>query len=204
MAAIFQTTFSNAFSSVKMYEFRLRFHWGLFRMVQLTIFQHWFRKWLGTGQATSHYLNQWWLVCWRIYASLGLNELKQFVGKWLYVIICSCRLSLWQSWAVLLTAQDSQKDSPITVSPLIINLQVYTGVWIEAPVSHTNIGPMQPLPRHHQTFIARPTSQHLIRVNKPVSSQLYQNTVRFICGKTCVDVYDAFHVNGKIYSLVTC
>ena len=27
------------------------------------------------GQATSHYLNQWWLVCWWIYASLGLNEL---------------------------------------------------------------------------------------------------------------------------------
>ena len=27
-------------------------------------------------QATSHYLNQWWLVYRRIYASLGLNELK--------------------------------------------------------------------------------------------------------------------------------
>ena len=25
--------------------------------------------------ATSHYLNQWWLDHWRIYASLGLNEL---------------------------------------------------------------------------------------------------------------------------------
>ena len=30
----------------------------------------------GADQATSHYLNQWWLVYWRIYASLGLNELK--------------------------------------------------------------------------------------------------------------------------------
>ena len=39
-------------------------------------FQHWFRKWLGAVQATSHYLNQWWLVYRRIYASLGLNELK--------------------------------------------------------------------------------------------------------------------------------
>ena len=27
-------------------------------------------------QAASHYLNQWWLVYWRIYASLGLNELN--------------------------------------------------------------------------------------------------------------------------------
>ena len=28
MAAIFQMTFSNAFSWMKMYRFRLRFHWG--------------------------------------------------------------------------------------------------------------------------------------------------------------------------------
>ena len=43
MVAIFQTTFSNAFFLMEMYEFRLRFHWNLFLMVQLTIFQHWFR-----------------------------------------------------------------------------------------------------------------------------------------------------------------
>ena len=40
MAAIFQTTFSNAFSRMKMYEFRLRFQWSLFLRVQLIIFQH--------------------------------------------------------------------------------------------------------------------------------------------------------------------
>ena len=44
MAAIFQMTFSNVFC------------W----MFKLTVFQHWFWQWLGTGQATSHYLNQWW------------------------------------------------------------------------------------------------------------------------------------------------
>ena len=43
MAAIFQTTFSNAFSWMKMFKFLLRFHWSLFPSVQLTIFQHWFR-----------------------------------------------------------------------------------------------------------------------------------------------------------------
>ena len=37
MAAIFQTIFSNAYSSMKMYEFRLKFHWSLFLGVQLTI-----------------------------------------------------------------------------------------------------------------------------------------------------------------------
>ena len=43
MAAIFQTTFSNGFSLMKMYEFRLKFHWSLFPRVQLAIYQHWFR-----------------------------------------------------------------------------------------------------------------------------------------------------------------
>ena len=51
---------------MEIYEFRLKFHWSLFPIAQLTIFQHWFRKWLGADQATSHYLNQWWLVYWRI------------------------------------------------------------------------------------------------------------------------------------------
>ena len=62
-----------------MVEFRLKFHWSLFLRVELTIFQHWFRLWLGAAQAaqaTSHYLNQWWLAYWRICASLGLNELN--------------------------------------------------------------------------------------------------------------------------------
>ena len=68
--------FSRAFSWMKMFEFRLKFQWSLFLMVRLTIFQHWFRQWLGAVQATSHYLNQWWLVYRRIYASPGLNELR--------------------------------------------------------------------------------------------------------------------------------
>ena len=41
--ATFQTTFSNAFSWMKIYEFWLSFHWSLSIRVQLTIFQHWFR-----------------------------------------------------------------------------------------------------------------------------------------------------------------
>ena len=32
--------------------------------------------WLDAGQVTSHYLNQWWLDFWRIYAALSLNELN--------------------------------------------------------------------------------------------------------------------------------
>ena len=43
MDAISQTTSSSAFSWMKMFEFRLKFHWSLFLGVQLTIFQHWLR-----------------------------------------------------------------------------------------------------------------------------------------------------------------
>ena len=37
------TTFSNAFSWIKIYKFRLRCHWRLFLRFELTVFQHWFR-----------------------------------------------------------------------------------------------------------------------------------------------------------------
>ena len=80
MGNIFQTTFSNAFSWMKMYEFHFRFHWILFLRFQLTISQHWFRSWLGADQVTSHYLNQLWLVYWCIYESLRLHELTYQPG----------------------------------------------------------------------------------------------------------------------------
>ena len=46
----------------------LKFHWSLL-LWMLTILQHWFRYWFGVFQATSHYLNQLWLVYWRIYVT---------------------------------------------------------------------------------------------------------------------------------------
>ena len=33
-------------------------------------------------QATSHYLNHWWLVYWRIYTSLGLIKNNQQMNNW--------------------------------------------------------------------------------------------------------------------------
>ena len=59
-------TFPNVFASTKMFEFRLEFHWSVFLRVQLTLFQHWLRYSPGAVQATSDYLNQWWLVYRRI------------------------------------------------------------------------------------------------------------------------------------------
>ena len=43
MAAILQSTFSNALSCMKIVVFWFKFHWSLFARVQLMINQHWFR-----------------------------------------------------------------------------------------------------------------------------------------------------------------
>ena len=106
MAAIFQLTFSHAFSWMKMYEFWLWFNWSVLLRVRLTLFQHWFRQWLGTGQATSHCLNQWWLIYWRIYMSLGLNELTKVKAfncchEWIFYIIISFCHALSRSTVII-------------------------------------------------------------------------------------------------------
>ena len=58
---------------------RWNVYWSLFLSVQLTICQYWFRLWLGADQATSHYLDQWWLDYRRIDAPLGLIGLNRSV-----------------------------------------------------------------------------------------------------------------------------
>ena len=78
-AAIFQALFWNGFSWIKMYEFRLEFHWICslgsnyqYSSIDLTQIMAWCQPGL---QETSHYLNQCRLVYWCIDASLRLNEL---------------------------------------------------------------------------------------------------------------------------------
>ena len=56
MAAIFQTTFSNGFSWMKMFESLLKFHRHLFLKVQLIRKLVEKMAWCRTG----HYLKQWW------------------------------------------------------------------------------------------------------------------------------------------------
>ena len=70
---IWQTTFSVAISWMKMIEFWLKFHWNMFPGVELTISQHWFRQWLCTDQATSHYCQ-----CW----SSSLTHICGTRGRW--------------------------------------------------------------------------------------------------------------------------
>ena len=86
LANIFQTTVSNALSSMKMFEFWLRFQWSLFPML-------------------SHYLNQWWLVYKSIYASLCLNESSQLPAtdfKLEHLMISNCAVvSCAKKWCDL-------------------------------------------------------------------------------------------------------
>ena len=126
MDAISQTTFSNAFSWMKMHEFRLRFHWSLLLRVQLTISQHWLRYWLGAVQATSQYLNQWWLVYRRIYASLGLNEWKLLSTPFEQEFIISWhlqqRILRWQRCWVLKRLFKESKCVHLTIIFYIVRM----------------------------------------------------------------------------------
>ena len=69
----FAAAVSNAFL-MKMFEFRLQFYRSLFLKTWLTISVQITAK-RRPGQATSHNLNQWWLVYRRIYAPLGPSDL---------------------------------------------------------------------------------------------------------------------------------
>ena len=57
-----------------------------------------------TNQATSHYLNKWWLVYWCIYGSLGLSELTNF-HSWncIQSYVCNFAAILFRArWVILL------------------------------------------------------------------------------------------------------
>ena len=59
----------------------------MFPGVQLTINQHWFRKWLGAEEATSHSLDQWW--------PSSLTHICGTEGRWVndWLLVKSC--STW-------------------------------------------------------------------------------------------------------------
>ena len=104
---LLQTTFSNAFSWMKITEFGLKFHWIFFPGVQLTISQHWFRQWLGAEQATSHCLSQ--------YLPSSLTHICSTRGRWVNSLLTpygigphwfrSC-LVAWQYRTIVWTSVD--------------------------------------------------------------------------------------------------
>ena len=133
MAAISQTTLSIAFSWMKMLEVWLNFHWNSLLRVQLTIFQHWFRKWLGADEATSHYPNQWWLDYRRIYAALGLSELNcrhwdKFIHNYPLIISLRCLSATNQSSLDMWVCQNSlhaNREETMPLSPQMPRFKRY-------------------------------------------------------------------------------
>ena len=79
MDAISQTTFSCAFSSMKIAVFWLNFHWNMFARVQLTIIQHRLRWWLGADQATSQPLSQPMTVSLPTHIFVNRTQLVKYV-----------------------------------------------------------------------------------------------------------------------------
>ena len=85
MAAIWQTTFPNAFYWIKKFEFSFNFQWNLFPRFQLIITQHWFRC-LAPIQAKSHCLDQCWLI---LLMKICITR-PQWVN-FVYFSLCVCR-----------------------------------------------------------------------------------------------------------------
>ena len=95
--AILQTTFLNETSCMKMFEFRLKFHWSLFLNVQSTIFQHCSDNGLAPNRRQAIIGNNDDSVQRRIFVSLGHNELKviiRSVRTFALVMTAAC-LILW-------------------------------------------------------------------------------------------------------------
>ena len=129
MANISQATFSNEFSLMKIYKFRLSFHWSFFSRVQFKIFQHWFRQWLGVGQPTSNYLNQWWLIYWNT-----LKSVHWFLMAWRPtnndVVSSHINVVLTENYSIGIRKFDKMKLShPLFTRRNFLNIRSVNSVW---------------------------------------------------------------------------
>ena len=70
MAALLQTTFSNAFSGMKMYEFRLQFHWSLFLRGPIKNSRIWSYDGLALTMRQAIVLTNDGIVYWRIFLNV--------------------------------------------------------------------------------------------------------------------------------------
>ena len=90
MDAISQTTFSNAFSLMKSFVFRLEFRWSSLLRVQLTISQYWFRYGLAPNRRQAIAGTNADPVQCRIYAALGGDELITIEKRLSFVLLKKC------------------------------------------------------------------------------------------------------------------
>ena len=104
-AAISQTTLSNEFSWMKMFEFRLRFHWSLFLRVQLTNIPAFVQIMAWQRKGSNTLSEPMAIRLPHIYASLRLNELGNIILNFArHVITYPCwDLSLTMTTPTLVT-----------------------------------------------------------------------------------------------------
>ena len=97
--SLWQTTFSNTFSWMKIYEFRLKFHWSLFPRVHLfnnipALFQK--MAWCWSGNKPLSEMQWWHSLC--INVLLRLNESKQLLNKHYRITKMHLHITTLHSW----------------------------------------------------------------------------------------------------------
>ena len=90
----------------------------MFSMVQLTLSQHWFRKWLGAEQAASHYLNQRWPSLLTHICVTGLRWVHEHVKKVLCTI-CTIQ-GIQNTVGILLSTNLNHIDNATTTEILLL------------------------------------------------------------------------------------
>ena len=150
MYDIFQTTFSNTSSWMKMFEFRIQFVWSLFQGVQLTKYSIGSHNCLAPNRRQTIIWNVRLQVIiwnndslsrWRIYASFGLNEWR--AGTITDTVGCNyvslpliedvCARSIYQGQGQVIT---SHKSCGVWLHVPTLD----TCIWLNAP--HSEIWPI--------------------------------------------------------------
>ena len=200
IAAISQKTLSNAFSLMKISEFQLKFHWSFFLRVQSITFQHWFWLWLGTNQATSHYLNQWWLDNLCIYASIGLNEFKVKCRDFnlVRVVYQPCMEVPWDFlWDLIFLEISSANLNGIIWGPFYYHGLTLILVWIS---NYTHYKMWDEITYPFPNFKGG-TLKDIGRIKHYKTTIVYNKAsdVRLIIGMNCVILFDICSFLDVIY-----
>ena len=140
LIAVILETFSIAFSYwsccavIQIYYKRTNCHF-----MAKWVNQHWFRPWLGTKQATSHYLHNDGLVYWRIYTSPRFNAWRRHQMEKFSTLVALCEGSIRNQW---FPTQRPETRSFGVFFDLRLNKWLSKQSrrrWFETPLGHYNV-----------------------------------------------------------------
>ena len=127
MAAIFQTTFSNGFCWMKMYEFRLRFHWIFFHRVLVQIM-----AWRRPGdKPLSEPMMVWLLthICVIRPQSVKCN-IAMLCGSFWYVVLYMCTFLYWLYEMTFRIINNFRR-----ISHIHRDMKIHFNVWPKNPIT---------------------------------------------------------------------